>query len=327
MMLVPMLILVSIGTFVLVRAAPGNPALLYAGGFADPQLLKTITHELGLDQSWPVQYLDYVKGIFHGTLGVSAYTGDSVLSDLSSRLPATLDLIVPATILAVLIAVPLGIVGASTRNRPPDFASRGVTTLLVAIPDFFLGLLLIQFFYVDAQIGPSPTGRLPPLATPPPKVTGSYVVDSIVAGRWSTLGSVLSQMVLPVITLALAYCAPIARQMRTAMIDVLGEDYIRTSRAYGLPRRRVLFRHGLRNALLPVVTMTTIVFVYLIGGDVLVEVVFNWPGMGQYAVQAIQNSDYAAVQGVVLVVAILICLAYLMMDFVYTLLDPRIRLR
>ncbi len=321
-----MLFLVTIGTFVLVRAVPGNPALLYAGGFADPTLLKSITHQLGLDKPWPVQYLDYLKELGRGSLGNSAYTGQPVRTDLLNRLPATLDLVIPATILAVLIAIPLGVLGAASHTRLPDHLSRIVTTVFVAMPDFYLGLVLIELLYVHWHIAPSPLGQLSPLIIPPHKITGSYELDALLEGRFSVFVAAFKQSILPVCTLAIAYSAPIARQTRAAMLDVLRENYIRTARAYGVPRFRILFRRGLRNALLPVVTMVGIVFVYLMGGDVLVEVVYNWPGIGQYSVSAIQNSDYTAVQGVILVIALLVSIAYLALDVIYALLDPRIRL-
>lgn len=324
-LLLPLLFLVTLVTFALVRLIPGNPAELYAGGFADPQLLRTLNHQLGLDQPLPVQYADYLDGLVHGQLGVSSYTGHSVISDLATRFPPTLELTTLALIVALVIAVPLGIISGARRRSAADGTIRGFAILAMATPDFWLGLVLIQLFYVKWRIFPAPLGQFSATAAGPRTITGVALLDSLLEGQLGSFRFALASLVLPTLALAVAWSAPLLRQTRSSVAQTLASDYVRTARATGISSLGLMRHHVLRNASLPVLTQTTLVYTYLLGGDVLVEVVFNWPGLGQYAVEAIQHSDYNAIQGVVLLLTLVVAACYVLVDVAYSVIDPRTR--
>ncbi|TFF27090.1 ABC transporter permease [Jiella endophytica] len=311
-------------SFLLTRALPGDPAAYFAGPTATPESIAEIRHSLGLDRSLPVQFLAYLQDLATGDLGRSISTGQSVLSDLLTRLPASLELTFLALLISLLVAIPAGILAATRPDGIVDQATRFLVTAGVSLPTFFTGLLLLFIFYFKLGWAPSPLGRLDILYLPPPQLTGFYLVDSLLAGDFETFRAALAQLALPAITLALFTMAPIARMTRAAMIAALGSEYIRTARAAGLSRRKVLFVYALRNALLPVVTTLGMVFSFALGANVLVEKVFAWPGIGSYAVDALISSDYAAVQGFVLTMALLFVTLNLLIDILYTLLDPRI---
>jgi peptide/nickel transport system permease protein len=324
-LLIPMLFLVTVVTFALVRLIPGNPAELYAGGFADPQLLKTLNQQLGLNQPWPVQYLDYLRGIVTGQLGISSYTGHPVVSDLAARFPPTFELTTLSLLVALLIAVPLGVTAGFRRGTVTDSVIRGGAILAMATPDFWLGLVLIQLFYVNWRLMPAPIGQFPASATAPPSITGMTAVDSLLDGQLGDFRLAALNLILPVLALALTWSAPLLRQTRNSVIDTLSADYITAARATGISPMRLLRKYVLRNAAIPVLTQTSLVYTYLLGGDVLVEVVFNWPGIGQYAVQAIEHSDYTAIQGVVLLLTAVVAACYILVDIAYAVIDPRTR--
>lgn len=323
---VPVLFGVIVVTFVLTRALPGDPAVYFAGPAADEKSIAQIREALGLDRSLPEQFILYLKELSRGDLGQSLSTGQPVLADLASRLPASLELTFTALLLSVLVAVPLGILAATRPGQWIDHACRFLVTAGVSLPTFFTGLALVFFFYYLLGWAPSPIGRLDFAYIPPPPVTGFYVLDALIAGDVETARAALAQLTLPAITLALFTLAPIARMTRAAMLQALGSDYIRTARAAGLRSHTVLTTYALRNALLPVVTTLGMVFSFTLGANVLVEKVFAWPGIGSYAVAALVVSDYAAIQGFVLSMAILFVLLNLTVDIAYTLIDPRVRL-
>jgi ABC-type dipeptide/oligopeptide/nickel transport system permease component len=324
-LMLPLLFLVTVVTFVLVRLIPGNPAELYAGGFADPQLLRTLNHQLGLDKPLPIQYLDYLNSLVHGQLGVSSYTGHPVASDLSTRFPPTLELTTLALIVALVIAVPLGILAGARQRTTTDRTIRGFAILAMATPDFWLGLVLIQLFYVEWRIFPAPLGQFPATVNGPRPITGIALIDSLLEGQLGSFRLAVISLVLPTLALAIVWSAPVLRQMRGSIAETLVADYVRTARATGISSFGLMWHHVLRNASLPVLTQTTLVYTYLLGGDVLVEVVFNWPGLGQYTVQAIQHSDYNAIQGVVLLLTLVVAVCYLLVDIAYSVIDPRTR--
>lgn len=321
---VPVVIGVVVISFVLTRALPGDPAVYFAGAVADEESIAQVRHEMGLDKPLPVQFLYYVKDLAAGDLGRSLTTGQSVAQDLAQRLPASLELTLVALILSCLVAVPLGVLAATRPGSWVDHACRVVVTTGVSMPTFFTGILLIYIFYYLLGWAPSPLGRLDFMFIEPPKVTGFYLVDSIIAGDPETFVATLKQLALPAITLALFTMAPIARMTRAAMLSALSSDFIRTARAAGLNRSTVLYRYALRNALLPVITTLGMVFSFTLGANVLVEKVFAWPGIGSYAVEALVASDYAAVQGFVLAMALLFVALNLVIDILYTAIDPRI---
>jgi peptide/nickel transport system permease protein len=322
----PVLFGVIVITFLLTRALPGDPAVYFAGPAADAKSIAEIRKSLGLDRSLPEQFLIYLGDLAEGDLGQSLSTGQPVLSDLLTRLPASLELTFAALLLSTAIALPLGILAALNPGTLIDHACRLLVTMGVSLPTFFTGLALVFFFYYLAGWAPSPIGRLDFAYLPPDRVTGFFTIDALIAGDLETAWAAASQLALPAITLALFTLAPIARMTRAAMLQALSSEYIRTARAAGLSPRKVIGTYALRNAILPVVTTLGMVFSFTLGANVLVEKVFAWPGIGSYAVEALVVSDYAAVQGFVLSMAILFVLLNLAVDITYTLIDPRVRL-
>jgi ABC-type dipeptide/oligopeptide/nickel transport system permease component len=317
---------VIVVTFLLTRALPGDPAVYFAGPAATQQAIAEIRHQLGLDRSLPVQFLDYVEHLAHGDLGTSLTTGQPVMSDLLTRLPASAELTLLGLFLAVAIAVPLGIAAAMRPGSLVDHICRVVTTAGVSLPTFFTGLLLVYVFYYLLGIAPAPLGRLDVYASAPPDHTGFYLVDSLLAGDFETFRAALAQLVLPASTMAIFTLAPLARITRAAMLGALGSEFVRTAKASGLARPQIILVYAFRNAVLPVITTLGVVFSFLLGANVLVEKVFAWPGIGSYAVDAVIASDYAPVQGFVLMMALIYVLLNLVIDIAYGFVDPRVRL-
>jgi ABC-type dipeptide/oligopeptide/nickel transport system permease component len=317
---------VIIVTFLLTRALPGDPAVYFAGPAATQQAIEEIRHLMGFDRSLPVQFIDYLYDLARGDLGNSLSTGQPVMTEILTRLPASAELTLSALLLAVAIAVPLGIAAAMRPGSPVDHTCRIVTTAGVSLPVFFTGLLLVYVFYYLTGLAPAPLGRLDIFSSAPPHLTGFYLIDSLIAGDFETFRAALSQLILPAVTMAIFSLAPLARITRASMLAALGSEFIRTARASGLPRRRIVYTYALRNALLPVITTLGMVFSFMLGANVLVEKVFAWPGIGSYAVEALIASDYAPVQGFVLAMALLYVALNLVIDLVYRLVDPRVRL-
>ncbi|MEM1049809.1 MAG: ABC transporter permease [Pseudomonadota bacterium] len=322
----PVLAGVVVISFVLTRALPGDPAAYFAGPAASAESIAEVREALGLDKSLIEQFVYYVGDLLQGDLGTAISTGQPVTVDLATRLPASLELTLAALLLSCGIGVPLGVLAATRPGTWIDHLCRILVTTGVSMPTFFTGIVLIYVFYYLAGIAPSPIGRLDFIHLPPPRVTGFYLVDAAIAGNWETWFGALRQLVLPATTLALFTLAPIARMTRAAMLSALSSDFIRTARAAGLGPGKVLYGYALRNAFLPVITTLGMVFSFTLGANVLVEKVFAWPGIGSYAVEALVVSDYAAVQGFVLSMALLFVLLNLVIDITYALIDPRIGL-
>jgi len=323
---IPSLIGVIIVTFLLTRVLPGDTAAYFAGPAASAQAIEEVRKQLGLDKSMPEQFVRYVTDLSRGDFGKSLTTGQSVTADIAARLPASAELTLVGLIVAMLIAVPLGILAAVKQGSPIDHACRVVATAGVSLPVFFTGLLLAYVFYYRLGWAAEPLGRLSFLYAPPAPVTGFYLIDSLIARDFELFQAAAAQLVLPVATLAIFSLAPIARMTRASMLSVLASDFVRTARAGGLPGRTVIITYAFRNAMLPVVTTLGMVFSFLLGANVLVEKVFAWPGIGSYAVEALITSDYAPVQGFVLVMAILYVLLNLAIDLLYGIIDPRVRI-
>ncbi|MGH7355145.1 MAG: ABC transporter permease [Candidatus Rokuibacteriota bacterium] len=323
---VPGIVGVVVVTFVLNRALPGDPAAYFAGPAATAEAIQEIRVRLGLDRSLPEQFVGYVRDLARGDLGKSVTTGQAVRADLWSRLPASLELTLCGLALALTVALPCGVLAATRPGSWVDHATRIVTTAGVSLPIFFTGLLLVYVFYYLLGWAPPPLGRIDAFSSPPPTVTGLFLLDSVIAGDASALGAAAKQLVLPAVTLGLFAMAPIARMTRASMLGVLSSDFIRTARAAGLAPRTVLVTYALRNALLPVVTLLGMIFSFLLGANVLVEKVFAWPGIGSYALEALIASDYAPVQGFVLTMASLYVLLNLGIDLLYGLIDARVRI-
>ena len=323
---VPSLLGVIVLTFFISHALPGDPAAFFAGPAANAASIANIRTTLELDRPLPEQFLHYVNDLAHGNLGRSLTTGQPVLTDLVERLPASLELSAFALLFAVGLALPLGVWAATRVSGPVDHACRALVTVSAAFPTFFVGLLLVYIFYFLLGWAPQPLGRLNEIAfSPPPHVTGAYTVDALIAGDWVVLRATLAQLVLPAISLGLFALAPIARITRAAMLEALSSDFVRTARASGLPVGKILITYAFRNVLLPVSSVLGMVFSFLLGSNVLIEQVFGWQGVGAYAVSAVIASDYAAVQGFVLMMATLYVLLNLAVDIFAALIDPRVR--
>jgi len=313
-------------SFVLTRALPGDPAVYFAGLMADENSIAEVRRSLGLDRSWVEQFFIYVGNLLQGNLGMSLSTGRPVLEELLTRLPASLELTFAGLGLAVLVAVPLGVLAATRPGSPVDHACRLLVTAGVSLPTFFTGLFLMYLFYYLLGWAPSPLGRLDILYLPPPHVTGLFTIDALLDGDLETFRAAVTQLILPAFTLGLFALAPIARMTRAAMLNALGSDYVRTARANGLSKPTVLGVYAFRNAALPILTTLGMVFSFLLGANVLVEKVFSWPGIGSFAIEALVASDYAAVQGFVLAMALLFVAVNLAIDVLLTMIDPRVAL-
>jgi peptide/nickel transport system permease protein len=323
---IPTLIGVVVVTFLLTRVLPGDPAVYFAGPAATPQSIAEIRKSLGFDRPLPEQFAHYVVDLAHGNWGSSLSTGQPVITEIKSRLPASAELTLFGLILSIVIAVPLGIFAAVRQGSWVDHTCRVVATAGVSLPVFFTGLLLVYVFYFKLGWSPAPIGRLDAFATAPPNITGFYMIDSLITGNFETFRAALSQLILPAFTLGIFSLAPITRMTRASMLAVLASDFVRTARASGLSNRTVILTYAFRNAMLPVVTTLGMVFSFLLGANVLVEKVFAWPGIGSYAVEALIASDFAPVQGFVLAMAILYVALNLTIDILYGVIDPRVRL-
>lgn len=322
---IPALLGVVVITFVLMRVLPGDPAVFFASGpNAGQAEITELRHKMGLDQPIPVQLVHYLGDIADGNLGRSLTTGQPVVRDMSRRLPASLELTCTALVIALLLSLPLGIAAALHPGSPVDHAVRLLCTMGVCIPTFVSGLLLIYVFYYLLGWAPDPTARLDIFVTAPPDVTGFYLIDFALAGDWSGWWAAFSQLLLPAFSMALFVLAPLARMTRASMLAVLTSDFIRTARAMGLPGRRIVIAYALRNALLPVLSITGIVFSTMLGANVLVEKVFSWPGVASYALDALLASDYAPVQAFVLLMATIFVLVNVVIDILYGVVDPRV---
>ena len=314
-------------TFILTRALPGDPAAYFAGGAATQEAVDQVREQLGLNKPLVEQFFAYLGALARGDLGLSLTTGRPGLQELLARLPASLELVLIALLAACAVALPLGVLAATRPGSWIDQLCRILTTAGVSLPTFFTGLLLAYVFYFLLGWAPSPLGRLDPMFSPPPAITGFFVIDGLLAGDPALAWAAAKQLVLPVATMALFVLAPIARMTRASMLAVLSADFVRTARASGLSSGTVLVTYALRNALLPVVTTLGMVFGFMLGSSVIVEKVFAWPGVGSYAIDALTASDYAPVQGFVLAMGILFVLLNLLVDVLYVLIDPRVEVQ
>ena len=323
---VPSLVGVVIVTFLLTRVLPGDPATYFAGPVASKEAIAAIQHQLGLDLPLWQQFARYLGDLVHGDLGTSLTTGQPVLTEIANRLPASAELTLLSLVLAVLVAVPLGVLAALRQGSWIDHLCRVVTTAGVSLPVFFTGLLAVYVFYYVLGWAPAPLGRLDSFMSEPPRLTGFLLLDAALARDGEVFMAAASQLLLPALTLAVFALAPLARMTRAAMLAALASEFVRTARASGLTGRTVVVTYAFRNAVLPVLTTLGMVFSFLLGANVLVEKVFAWPGIGSYAVEALIASDFAPVQGFVLAMAILYVGLNLVIDLLYGVIDPRVRL-
>jgi peptide/nickel transport system permease protein len=327
LMVIPTLLGVTIITFALTYLLPGNPAMVKAGPFATPEHLALMEKEMGLDKPVYVQYGRYLAGLVRGDLGKSSSTGRPVLEDFTQRIPATLELTLLSLIIAIGVGIPLAVVSAVRRDSVWDHACRLFGVAGVAMPTFWTGLLLLYVFFYHLGIAPPPLGRLSPGVSPPASITGLYVIDSILTGNLRALASSLHNLVLPAFTLGFSVMAPLTRMVRATMLEVLASDYIKAAEAGGLPQRQIVYGDALRNTLIPVITLIGVIFGFLMGGNVVIELVFGWPGIGNYAVTSLMSKDAQPIQSFVLFVSVMYVLVNLIVDVAYAVVDPRIRLR
>ncbi|MDI6887902.1 MAG: ABC transporter permease [Candidatus Thermoplasmatota archaeon] len=321
LLLIPILLGVSIIVFALAHSIPGDPAYMLAGGIkSTPEQVNITREKFKLNEPLHIQYFYYLSNLFHGDLGISATTGNPVARDLITCFPATFELTTFATIIAIIIGIPLGVVSATRRDKLPDILSRIFALAGASIPIFWLGLALKYIFYYRLDILPG-RGRGEVAQT----ITGLYTIDNLIVGRLDLLVDNIKHLIMPSICLAFVMLATITRVMRSSMLEVLGEDYIRTARAKGLRERKVIYKHALRNALIPTVTVIGMSYGALLAGSVLTETIFSWDGIGCYAVDAIKNLDYSAIMGFTLLVAFIFVIVNLIVDILYCIIDPRIR--
>ena len=311
-------------TFAISHVMPGDPARLAAGPDANQSMVDTLRARYGLDRPLPVQFARYVGGLPRGDLGESLRSRNTVRDDLLRYFPNTFELVTLALLLAVALGLPLGMLSAVYRDTWVDHWTRVVSVSGVALPAFWLGLMLQLLLAL--HLGWLPLGgRLGLTATEPAPITHLLFVDALLRGEWRTLGDALAHAVLPVVTLCFPALASILRVNRAEMLDTLGQDYIKTARAQGFSGFRVVTRYALRNAMIPTLTMIGLRYGWMLGGTILVETVFDWPGIGLYAVNAAVSSDFQPIMGVTLLIGLNFMLANLLVDLAYGWLDPRIR--
>ncbi len=321
--LVVVLFGLSLMTFSLSHIIPGDPARLMAGPRAGKSAVEKIREQYGLNDPLPVQYVSYIQNLLRGDLGTSFTTRRPVADDLRRYLPATLELGALAFLMSTVIGIPLGVLSSVRRDRLPDHIARFVSISGLAMPVFWLAIMAQFVFF--GRLGWLPDGaRIPIGMEPPPTITGLYTIDALIAGDWATLRLSLTHLLMPATVLAYGSLAVVTRMVRGGMLEVLNQDYIRTARAKGIAPSGVIFGHAVKNAMLPTVTSLGLQVGLLLSGAFLVEIVFSWPGIGRYAVEAIQRLDYNATMATTLVIALIFVLMNLFVDILYLFLDPRI---
>jgi peptide/nickel transport system permease protein len=319
--LIPVLLGVSLVVFLMVRAIPGDPAQILLGQQATPERVAEVRADLGLDKPIFVQYGLFLKDAATGDLGESLLTGQPVTAELASRFPATLELTLAAMVFALAVGIPVGVVAAVKQYSFLDKISSVVALTGISMPIFWLALILVVIFNV--QLGLLPFGGR--VDVPVLSITGMVIPDSIMTLNLPGLWSGIKHLILPAVALGTIPMAVITRMTRSSMLEVMNEDYIRTAHAKGVLPRRVVFRHALRNALLPTVTVIGLQFGILMGGAVITETIFSWNGIGNIAIDSIASRDYAMIQGVVLYGTVFFMLVNLAVDILYAVLDPRVR--
>lgn len=324
LLLVPVIIGLTVLMFAIARVLPGDPIRLAAGPNATEAEIAQLSGEYGLERPLWEQYGRYVGGLAQGDFGTSLSTRRPVAADIAAYLPATLELVVAAMTIAVLLGIPLGVATAIWRNRWPDYAGQVSAIAAISMPRFFLGLLLQLVFAMWLMWFPL-GGRLPIVMIPPPQVTGFVTIDAILAGEWATFTTALRHLALPAIAMSLSPLATIMRMMRSSTIETMGQDYVMTARALGLPRRKIIWKYVARNAISATLTVIGLYFGWLLGGTVLVETVFDWPGLGLYATKAIVSQDMMPVIGVALVIGLIFVIVNLAVDVLYGIINPKVR--
>lgn len=318
---------ITLIAFTLTQLVPGDPATANLGqrAIGDPAAVAAFREKNGLDKPVPEQYLVYLGHLVRGDLGDSQQSHRSVSTDLSEYVPATFELALFAIVLSLILGVGLGVLAAVTRDRWPDQLLRVVSLAGVSMPTFWIALLAFYLFFFKWGLAPG-GGRLDPTETAPAHITGLFTVDAVLHGQWALFASALQHLILPGLVLAIYTVGMLLRFTRASVLEVLGNDYVRGARAKGLPERVVILRHVLRPALIGIITVSGVAFGSLLSGAVLVENIFSWPGLGQYAYQSAVNLDLPSIMGVSLIVAVVYIAINLLVDVLYGVIDPRIRL-
>ncbi|MEO1210523.1 MAG: ABC transporter permease [Cyanobacteria bacterium J06638_20] len=323
--LIPVLLGITLLVFLFLHLIPGDPAIVMLGDRATPDQVEALRERMGLNEPLPLQYLTFLGNLFQFDLGRSIFTGVPIIQEIAIRWPATFELSVAAMLIALALGIPAGVLAAVHKNSWLDNLTMSGSLIGVSMPVYWLGLLLVYLFAVNLQWLP-PSGRISVdagLSFEP--ITGFYLLDTLIQGDVSAFRDVLSHLALPALTLSTIPLAILARITRSAMLEVLSQDYIRTARAKGLLELRVIFKHALKNAMLPVITIVGLEFGTLLGGAILTETIFAWPGIGKWIYEGILSRDYPVVQGGVMFVAAAFVLINLLVDLSYALLDPRIQ--
>jgi peptide/nickel transport system permease protein len=321
------LLLVSVATFALAHAVPGDPIETVLGERAagDPTIRAAAMRHYGFDQPLHMQYLYYVRNLFQGDLGESITTRRPVMDDLRQFVPGTIELASSAMLFAIIVGIPLGILAAIYHDRWPDHVARFIALIGTSVPVFWLGLLILYVFFYKLRWLPGP-GRLEAGMTIPDRITGMITVDAALRGEWDVFRSSIMHLILPSIVLGSFALGILARMLRSSLLAALGDDYVRTARAKGLSETRVVMGHAIRNAMIPTVTVLGLTFAGLLAGALLTETIFSWPGIGRYSVQAALKLDYPGLFGVTLFIAAAYVFVNFVVDIIYGVLDPRIRI-
>ncbi|MEL6160850.1 MAG: ABC transporter permease [Cyanobacteria bacterium J06623_5] len=325
--LIPVLLGISLLVFAFLHLIPGDPAVTMLGDRATPEALEVLRDRMGLNEPLPLQYLTFLGNLLRFDLGTSIFTGVPILEEIKTRWPATFELSLVAMLIALLVGIPAGVVAAVKKNSIVDNLFMSGSLLGVSMPVYWLGLLLVYLFAVNLQWLP-PSGRIGVnVAFGFRPITGFFILDAVLQGNFKALGDIVAHLILPAVTLSTIPLAIIARITRSAMLEVLSQDYIRTARSKGLKELRVIGKHALKNAMLPVITIVGLEFGTLLGGAILTETIFSWPGIGSWIYGGILQRDYPIVQGGVVFVAFVFVLINLLVDISYAFLDPRIQYR
>lgn len=324
LMLIPVLIGVSIIVFVLLRVAAPDPAPAFCGKNATMEQMEQWREDRGLNENIAKQYVDFIKGAVKGDFGESYDSGESVFEEIKDLFPATIEIAIFAIIVASILGILIGVIASVKKNSIIDNASMVLSLIGVSMPIFWLGILIMLLFVEILGWLPAASGRIS-VTMDFQEITGLYLLDALIQGDWEAFKDAFLHLILPGMTLALYTLAIISRMTRSSMLDALNQDYIRTARSKGISERKVVLKHGLRNALMPIVTVIGLQFGSLLGGAVLTEKVFAWPGIGNHTVEAITKSDFPVIQAVVLIIAVIFVLMNLIVDIIYAFLDPRIK--
>ncbi|MCW5689384.1 MAG: ABC transporter permease [Pseudolabrys sp.] len=322
---VVMAILATLVIFLIANTVPGDPALAQLGDLAasNPDFLKAFRAKWALDEPLWTRYFIFLKELAHGDLGLSIASQRPVLEDIKNYAPATIELATVGFLMSIVIGVPLGVIAAVRRDSWIDHVARFLSLIGVSSPTFWLAFIVLAIFYGELQIAPGP-GRLDPIAFAPPSVTGLFLIDSILAGDWATFRDAAAHLILPSTVLAAATLGLITRTTRASVLECMHQDYVRVARAKGLTERKIVMRHILPNALIPVVTLGGLAYANLLAGAVMTETIFSWPGLGRYTFRSAAALDFPAIMGITLVVAVTYLVINLLVDISYALLDPRV---